>query len=332
LPVVIPELVYIVGLLFLVVGYVVARGLLATWTHSVGYLLEWLAGSLVFSIPLLFGHKTLDLGGPFRSVDRFVVTALQNWCAGAEIAMGYCLHGMEKTARYMAQAVDYLARETTDTFDWLLNVHLPRWLRYTVVAALPAALIAKMIAAAVAHLKPTVVRTVRVIDHAIPARVTHTIERVGPLAIPGALALPGIIHKVGTLWKWRLHVDKRLHKLEVGVGVTAFAAAMANVLGLPNWRCLTRGNIGRGARAFCGLDRAFLDLLLLGVGEALVVSDLCTFAGLMSDATEAIVPELTAFVAVEDALIGCHGATQLKPWSLPALDLPTSQSTLSLGY
>ena len=332
MPVVIPELVYVVGLLFLVVGYLTARGLLATWTHSIGWMLETLAGSLVFSIPLFFGHKTLDLGGPFRAVDRLVVTALQNWCAGAEIAMGYCLHGMEKTARYFAQAVDYLARETADTFDWLVKVHLPKWLRYAIVAAFPPALIAKLIASAVAHLRPQLVKTVKVIEHAIPNQTIQVIRHAGAVTIPGAWAIPNLIKRVGTLWHWRQSVDRRLHKLEVGVGASAFAVAMANVLGLGSARCLRSGNIGRLARGLCGLERGLLDLLLLGVGEALIVSDLCGFAELMSEATQQMTPVLSEFVTVENALIGCHGADGPRVLEVGALDIPSATPTLALGY
>jgi hypothetical protein len=70
------------------------------------------------------------------------------------------------------------------------------------------------------------------------------------------------------------------------------AAAMANVLGLPNWRCLTRGNIGRAARHFCGLDKWLVDLLLLGSVEAFVATDLCEFTHLLGIAAKAQRPRL----------------------------------------
>src|SRR5438477_6701414 len=88
----IPEFGAIAGVFFAVLGVIMARGAIATWTHSFGYLLRWLANELKFSIHVGWFHKTIDLGGPFRAADGWVMTALQDWLRGSEIMLTKCLH------------------------------------------------------------------------------------------------------------------------------------------------------------------------------------------------------------------------------------------------
>lgn len=264
LPEIIPELVFVIGLFFAVVGYMVARGLLATWTHSIGYLLQWLAAHARVPVPAGFHTYHVDFGGPFRAVDSWMVTALQNWCAGAEIEMGYCLHGMEKVARFTAAAIDYLARETAQTFDWLLSVHLPKIGAVLHAAAFPLALVRHLIAVAIAHLRPELVKTVKVIEHT----VTRTIPNVAHAVGAGAVALPGwVIHlpgRVKGLEGDATRLGRRLRRIERLVGAAAFAGLMANAIGGVTARCIRNGNIGRTARLLCGLDSGVLATLLAG--------------------------------------------------------------------
>jgi hypothetical protein len=58
------------------------------------------------------------------------VTALQTWAAGAEIEMGFFLHGAGRLATLTAQAIDHLAHETAETFEWLVHRHIPRWVKH----------------------------------------------------------------------------------------------------------------------------------------------------------------------------------------------------------
>jgi hypothetical protein len=124
---------------------------------------------------------------------------------------------------------------------------------------------------------------------------------------------------------------RRLTRLEKLVGVGATALAMSRVLGLPNWRCLTHGNIGRAARHFCGLDKWLVDLLLLGSVEAFVATDMCEFTHLLGIAAKAQRPILMDLVSVEDALIGCKGTTKPQVFALPSADLPPLQGVSPLA-
>jgi hypothetical protein len=140
-------------------------------------------------------------------------------------------------------------------------------------------------------------------------------------AYAGGVAVPWVA--VPELWKW-LHAHRlRISRLEKLLTTAGFALAISRVLGLgTNWRCLTRGNIGRAARFFCGAPSWFVDFLLLGTIEAFIVTDLCGFTDLLMKEAELVRPVLLELVDVEDALIGCHGTVKPIAFNLPALSLP----------
>src|SRR4051794_39264709 len=103
---------YMVMLFAAFVGYITARGMLATWTHSIGWLLQWL--SVHARVRLRIPHiRTfhIDFGRPFRSANAAVLEALQTWATGAEIEMGYALHGLAQIWDWTVQATEELARE-----------------------------------------------------------------------------------------------------------------------------------------------------------------------------------------------------------------------------
>jgi hypothetical protein len=261
-PVVIPELVYIVGLFFAVVGYMMARGALATYTHSLGFLLRGLEGVLKFSAGRGFAKVTIDLGGPVRALDRAIVTALQTWCDGAEIEMGYCLHGLEKVGGFMAQAIDFVARETSATFDWLVHIHLPKWAKILATALFPWPAVYRFIRSEIAKALPHIRSEIHTVTHTLPGKTITIIKH----AAAGAVAIPGwVIHIPGELRGAERQIgrlSKRITKTEALFGATALSIAMANVLGLGSARCLRSGNIGKVARRLCGLDSLIADALL----------------------------------------------------------------------
>lgn len=261
MPEVIPELVYVIGLFFAVVGYLTARGLLATWTHSLGYVFAWLASHLRFHPSVSGIGFTLDLGGPFRAVDSWVVTALQNWCDGAEIEMGYCLHGMAKVAHYTAQMVDWLARETDATTEWLWHVGIPKVAKGAATVALPYALLRKWIAQAVAAAVAHLVHVIRVTTH----DVTHETTVIVRKAVGYAETLPKwVIHlpsRVRGIERAEERLGKRLRKVEGIFAAGVAAAIIANALGIAT-KCLRRGNVGKAARSICGFDTSLIDSLL----------------------------------------------------------------------
>lgn len=298
MPEVIPELVYVVGLFFAVVGYLTARGLLATWTHSLGYVFSWLAAHLRFHPSVGGLGFTLDLGGPFKAIDSWVVTALQNWCDGAEIEMGYCLHGMAKVAHYTAQAIDWLARETDASLDWLTHVAIPKVAKGAAVVALPYALLRKWIAEAVAA---AVAHTLKII-HTTTHDVTHTTTIIVRKVVGAAEALPGwVTHlpsRVRGLEREEGRLAHRLRKVEGIFAASVAAAVIANALGIAT-RCLRRGNVGKAARSICGFDPSLIESLL---------ADGLAIVGVLS-----VVEFATELRAIEDDAVKILGAL-VKEW------------------
>jgi hypothetical protein len=159
------------------------------------------------------------------------------------------------------------------------------------------------------------------LQHAVTGAATEAVA----VPLPHA---PAWIGRTARQVRWHA---RRLKRLEALLGVTGMAVAMARVFGLPNWRCLTRGNIGRAARHFCGLDKWLVDLLLLGSVEAFVATDLCEFTHLLGIAAKAERPMLMELVSVENVLVGCHGTTSPPPFVLPSADLPPLQGVSPLA-
>ncbi len=348
MPVVIPELVFIVGLFFAVVGYLVLRGILATWTHSIGYLLEVLAGALVLSVNLGFKTVHIDFSGPVRALDGYVIKALQYWASQCEAQMAFCLHGMAKVAKYTAEAIDWLAHETSQTFEWLTHIHLPKLARTIIAPAALGALIAKMVADAIRKALPRVDRVVHAATHATTVVVdrTLTIPHLGELqwlhrhwkaitaaaATAGAavlspgLAIPRLWHGIDELRAKLGRIEKRLTKTEALFGATALSLAMANVLGIPSRRCLTKGPLGRVARALCGLSVNALEDLLGLLVDLFVFTNICEAITLMEDGFGLIEPALTAFISDSERMF-VHCKYDLPPTrSVGQLFLPPPQS------
>lgn len=309
----------------------VATGLLTAWGHTFGFVLQWMADNMRFRIPVPFHAIHVDFGGPFRKLDGIVYTALQTWRDGAEIEFSWSLHKMAQTYEWTAEAIDALTRETAETFDRLWHVGLPKWAKWAALAAFPPLLLSKLIAQAVAHLRPEIVKTIKYVDHAVP----QTINQYFKLAADAIPYPPWIIKlpkRVGNLERDVRTLRKALSNPKALIGAVAGAAIMANSLGLGNnWRCVTRGNIGRAARHFCGLDKWIVDLFLLGSIEAFAVTDLCEFSNLLMKQAELIRPVLMKLVDVEDALIGCGGTTKPMLFKLPAATLPPLQGVSPLA-
>lgn len=262
MPEVIPEAVLIVGAFFLFVCALILRGLLASYNYSLGSAFSWLATHLRVRIPLPF-HKgvTVNFGSPFGVLNDVIVQTMQAGIRDTEKYLAYTWHAAEKLLRYTTEAIDYLARETAQTFEWLANVKLPKWAKVLLAGAFPVGLLTRLIAQAVQHLRPTVIKTVKVIEHAIPGRIVQVFKFAGAAVLPGVLGLPKIRGDITNLWKWRTKAEKRLHKVEGLFAAGVFAAVLANALGVAT-RCIRRGNLGKTARSVCGMDGNLLDSLL----------------------------------------------------------------------
>lgn len=126
------------------------------------------------------------------------------------------------------------------------------------------------------------------------------------------------------LFKWI-----RAHPLSLATG--AFAGAVAVALQRLGGSWIRCGNWNRIGRSVCGLPLSLIEDLLAVSIVSFAVVDMCEFASVAQDVAHAFVPELLALVDIEDALIGCHGATGVPVLTLPPTQLPPNSIDLPLA-
>jgi len=181
------------------------------------------------------------------------------------------------------------------------------------------------------------------IGHDLGKRIGHVERGIGADVLPRIRGLEREIHgeivrerlraraaertaerEITNLWKWT-----RTHMIQAGTLAFAGAVALAlSRLGLGWLRCNSLSRLGK--RIGCG-GFAALEDLLFGAVTALAVTDICEFANVAMGTAELIRPALLELVDVEDALVGCHGATGAPPLEPSRLRLPTNTRNLPLA-
>jgi hypothetical protein len=244
-------------------AWLITAALLVVWDQTIGAAFRYIAGLMTFTVNThLHYKKTFDLGRPFRVADNAIKTWLIAERDGLSIELGWTLHALSESWHATASAVEWLTHETADTLEWIEGVKLPRWAKWAATAALPAALLTKLIAAAVAHLRPGLIREVKVIEHAIPAKAITIVRQAATHTLPVPLGIPRLRHKVDGLEHDLADLRKALRHPATLIGAAAGAAIIANALGGLSARCIRRGNIGKAARRICGMDGGLFESLL----------------------------------------------------------------------
>jgi hypothetical protein len=120
----------------------------------------------------------------------------------------------------------------------------------------------------------------------------------------------------------------RTHPLSAVTGVFAAAVAVAlQRMGFGFLRCRSWRSFA--SRLTCGMAGMLEELLFTAV-TAFAALDICDFANAAQDLAEQFQPVLIGLVDVENALVGCHGATALPSFDLPPLHVPAKSLGLSL--
>jgi hypothetical protein len=269
--------------LMVLLGWLVCLGLLWAWRHTIGAALRTAAGALDFKVL----GKSIPLGAPLRELDDVVTSNLGAYANATHRAVGYFWNQAAQLQTWVGDEIAGIAEDTYGWATWLQHVHLPKWAKYAALAGLPAALLAKLIAAEVRRVLPHVgkvaagaaTRVEVILDRPAikrlegeiadlrhwvvtrPAAVAATVTGAGAAALPNVHIFP----RLHALDLARLRHNKRIKRLEKIFAAAGAAAIMANALGLPNWRCITRGNLGRASRAICGLESGLFAALLAGL-------------------------------------------------------------------
>lgn len=342
-PAALAELVDVAALLFVLLGWVVSLGLLWTWRHTIGLAFLHLADALNFSfrIPIV-GRIGFDWGGPFRDFSTLVENWLSAWALGSDILAGKLFYGLTWIFQEMAHASSALAQDVFDLGHWIVRTAVPAYVHaqlWPIREALRAAhAVTKVIQTRIVHVTKVVeIKTAGAVHtviretalpflgswrwlHAHIAILRRLVADAGK--IEAAIAIPFPTDLPIPWGRTISNIRKRLGKVEALLGASAFAVAMANVLGLPNWRCLTRGNVGRTARALCGLSPAALQDILGLLTDVLLVTNICMVTELLEQGLQLVEGPIDSIVGVVGGSL-CNGDFQKPPSIGPvALSLP----------
>lgn len=296
-----PEILVIadllIGLVFLL-AFLVLLGILWTYRHTFGWLLGKLAAISV-RIPLIGVRiHPFFLAGDFDHAFQAIISA---GAAKTQAMSGRFFHAAAVVQGWIVRELKDFAVEVWSWMNWLQKAHLPRWLKALIYAAVPPLLLPRILKA-IGHIDiPALYRRVRNIEQGLQHEVVGWIKKYAKYAVPFVDVIPGLRQEIFGLTKRNAKINARLRKLELRFAIPAFAATMAYVLGLgTNWRCLTRGNIGKVSRALCGLGPRALEDLLGLIADVLILQNICTVIGYLEDGLSLIEPELTAFIATAE--------------------------------
>jgi hypothetical protein len=327
----IPVLEITGALLLLAFAWVVLWGMKYGYDYSFGALLRKLADVLDVKV------WKISIGGgfAFRAVDDFVQARIADGIDEVELAMAKTFHGLELLVRMIGDTAVGFAGDVQSALDGLVHGEIPKAVAgATRPLAVDLGKIRTWLRAETARLESTLTRKA----HALELELDRDFGRAwrGIDAI-NSKTLPRLYHEIlgdiaavrgYTLRHLRLlRARVRALELELATGALAAIAITALTRVWPYWKCT---NVRRAMRGICRAPTGLIDLLFgLGV-ETIVVSQLCDFIAAVSSAARFVEPELLAFVAVEDVLIGCHGATKPLRWRGHTAALPPRQALASL--
>lgn len=170
------------------------------------------------------------------------------------------------------------------------------------------------------------------------AHVAHRTAIALPRAVEHEWDIPAlrertaaIEHGLARLWHWVRARNGFIPLVGTVVPValaTALVATALPRLRLGWLRCESLGRLGR--KIGCGGFGAIEDVLF-GAVTALAITDICTFSAAAYRVAQKLEPVLLEIVDVQEALVGCHGATRPPALHLPARDFPPVPDPLPLA-
>lgn len=307
------------AMLLYALGWIACLGLLYTWNSTFHYIFKWIADVLTFTvhIPGLYRH-TFSLGGWATDIDTVARNALSDAAKTCDQAMGKLFYIYGWIVYETVTEIQHLAQDTLAMGHWLAHKVVPTYV-HTITH--PVVTVQKVGQAALSYLYGQV----GVIDKRLGFldRELHHLERASSdvIHLPRSVVWPQFRKAFHEIALWRHVTNIRLRRLERLLAASGLAVAVANMLGLPNWRCLTKGPIARVSRALCGLPSNFLNDLLGLLADVWIVENICTLIPLLETAASDIgTPLIEALTPVGAGL--CHGVTKPSPLPSPPLDLP----------
>lgn len=319
--------------------WIALRGVRGFWQLTFGALFLSLAGVRI-------GKSFFGGTHPFgflKDLNDRMMNTLEDLAAGYENAMGYWFHQSARLQIWIADETWKVARDTFGFGEWVVRTYGPTLVKVAGTITFPWAKLYRVIDSEIEKLLPKVGRIAHDATGATEAELAklgrgidrRLVKQAGLIAAlgveVGALA-GGLVwpHPGGTFTlpkAWRgltkrlLRIERRLSRLEVGVfGATAMAIAMANVLGV-SARCLRKGNVGRTARALCGLPTNLLNDLLGILADIWVVENVCVLLPFLETAVSKVGTPLVEALTVAGAGI-CKGHKAPPPLQGPKANVP----------
>lgn len=332
------EAAIVAAILLNVVGWVVALGLLYIWNSTFHYLFDGIARALRFKVVGVH----VNLGGWAKSIDHAAQSWFSAWALGNEIMIGKLFHALGWSWSQLTHEVAAVSGDLSRFAHWITDVHTPAAIRRAYEQLLRMMRHGDATNSAQASQARTTARHAAHDAHSAAQRAAvastearqaaRTAHHPGAVATTTAGAVPHAGSHVTTIpvaTDWSVPIGRTLRDLrrlamkhEGLFAASVMAGVMANAFGLPNWRCITRGNFGRFARHICGLPRHVLDDFLGLLADALILTNICETIRLLEEALSFIEPELTAFITAAETW-ACYGDDE-RPPALPlqSLNLP----------
>lgn len=327
-------------------GFVVCFGLLQSWRNTVGAVFASLAK---ISIGVKYvGH--IHPLSPLGSINNAVEHTLSDWAEKCQKQYGLAMHYMAELWGVMTQEIRELSAiglaanhwQRYVAVPWLINEAVSPWRKKTTKAAATAAgaaaavAVAKKAAQSRTHSQSSATAkaqtTATHADHTATQAKTAAKAATKTAAQTAVITVahPSIADLPIPFGRTIAQIKKRLTRAEAWVGATALSVAMANVLGLPNPRCLRDGPLGRISRRLCGIPTSFLNDLLGLVADFFILENVCTLLPWIESAASEVGTPLVELLT--DAAAGLCDGNQAparlrgpKP-SVPALIFGVSAS------
>lgn len=320
-------------------GRVVLRQLIWPFTALCAFMFAWgLLSALDAFVRACFGTAEGKVGwipyfgrvlsSGLASIEHKISSILGRWVSYFEVQAGIRWHGL-------ARVVTQLAEDTyaAALMNWTIASKLIQYIKAVQVHLLMKGVhaIGKVITQRTTIVEHKVVRVEKIVGTKANSAVVH---RVGALAgelehviewdIPRLRARDrAISERLDKAWHWI-----RSHPLALPTTIAAGAVAVAlGRLGAGWIRCRNWNRIGRHV---CRLPLGLIEDILAASVVGFAVADLCDFAHLAETIAEQFVPELLALVDIENALLGCHGATAAPALPIGRLYLPPTNLGLAL--
>lgn len=325
---VLPEGAFSAMLLFWLLSWGVALGLLWIWMATFHHLFQGIAKALSFTVKTHVGYShTFHLGSWATTIDHAAQQWFSNWAIGAEILVGKTWHAMAEMFWAMSHAISDASSATLDFGHWMVHDYVPGRIKADLgplrnktnkAAATAAAAAAGL--AALKHEQREGARhqaTTNKVAKAETKHAEHTATHAKAVATTTANTVTHEtkvitqvveVHSLPVPFGRTVSQLRRLaRKHEAIIGATVFAAAMANVLGVPNPRCLTKGPFGRFARTLCGMPSNLLNDFLGLLADFVILENICTvLPWLESAASEIGTPFVEVLTEVGAGL--CRGS------------------------